>query len=154
MRIKGSKSGKTLTVDLSGDLDESTDKAFAKLAVGPGIQTVTLNMAGLGKINSIGVRHFIGVLDRVASKSELLLINCSTTYVDYCNLLAKTLHAELVESFEIPYACESCRFESRPMFERAMLQDGAKTQAMACLKCGGEAKPSVDLDRYLEFLHL
>ncbi len=154
MRIKETKQGKTLAVELSGDLDESTEKAFAKLVVPPGTDSVTFDLTGLRKINSIGIRHFINVLGRIASKSALQLVNCPATYVDYCNLLTKTLHAELVESFEIPYACDACQFESRPMFERSMITDGQSPQKMSCLKCGADAQPSVDLTRYLEFLSL
>ncbi len=153
MRIKETKHDKTLTVELSGDLDETTDKAFAKLTLPPGVQTTTLNLTGLRKINSIGVRQFIAVLDRLSAKTALVLINCPATYVDYCNLLTTTLHTELVESFEIPFACGDCQFESRPTFERAMVAGTKAPQAMACLKCGGESRPTVDLDRYLEFLN-
>lgn len=137
-------------VAIDGVITERTD--FAPLArallEGKGAE---LDVGGIERINSAGVREWVLFLERRGG-APLVLSRCPPEFVQQLNTVAGFARGCVVRSVMAPYRCEQCGAES--LVEVATADDpvSAVREARACAKCNG---PSVfdDLEEaYFAFL--
>ncbi|MEZ4369145.1 MAG: STAS domain-containing protein, partial [Kofleriaceae bacterium] len=94
-------------VKLSGIVDE--DNRLAELVDQLGSGTVVIDLAEVDRINSCGVRDWVGWLGRVEAKpARVVLVECSPSIVAQINLVSNFTGGGAVKSFYAPYFCAEC----------------------------------------------
>lgn len=97
-------------VKLSGVIDE--DNELASLAEAVGGRTAVVDLGGVERINSCGVRDWVRWLGELeARRIRVVLIRCSPAIVAQINLVNNFLGAAVVKSFHAPYFCPQCDAE-------------------------------------------
>jgi hypothetical protein len=122
------------TATLEGNIDENADLAQAVSPLsGPRIH---LDLAGIRRINSPGVRNWI-VMIRSLSGREIVLRRCSSAIVDQLSWLREFRGHAIVESLMIPVTCEQCDDILYLECNAAVLKQlGQLPAPPKCIKCG------------------
>jgi len=107
--------GDPLVVILEGDIDENAG-LFDLMPALAG--KVVLDLAGINRINSAGVREWVNFIrDADPRTDHLLLINCSPAIVMQMNMIANFRGNAEVASFFAPLVCPACDREQDEMIE-------------------------------------
>jgi len=141
-------------VELFGDFDETADlRELASALRGP----VAIDLGGIRRINSAGVREWIEFVRNLPEVTELRLIGCSKVSVAQLNLIENFRGPARVESFWAPYAC-SCGNEREILLEATERGVAAGVRArvpsappVVC-ECGCVMELDELPDRYFLFL--
>lgn len=134
---------------LSGVIDEHADLGFMHELSG----NVRLNLKGVRRINSFGVRAWIEAVRRVPEGTKVEFVECPPPVVDQMNMVQGFLGRGLVTSFYAPLVCERCDTEKDHLFQvdecRAA---GGKLAAVPCPKCGQPMEVDDLEEQYLLFV--
>ena len=148
-RLRGG-SGR-LVVELYGDFDETADLSELALALrGP----VAIDLGGIRRINSAGVREWIEFVRNLPHVTELRLVGCSKVSVVQLNLIENFRGPARVESFWAPYSC-ACGNEREILLEARDARAGAArvpTAPPVVCECGRIMELDELPDRYFLFL--
>ncbi len=118
----------------------------------PAAGGLVLDLAGIERINSIGVRQWIEFIEQCRARfSSLRFDRCSVVFVSQVNTVAGFAHSREIHSVYAPYVCEQCGAEKELLVDvsRSMLVD------LAPPKCehDGETMVFDDLEEvYFGFL--
>jgi hypothetical protein len=138
-------SGKTL-VFLSGVVDENADMGALAGLTG----RVDVNLKGVRRLNSIGVRHWIDALRALCLRAQVVYVECSVAVIGQLNMISGFLGQGRVASFYAAMRCERCDVDVDQLFERAECDDALPP--VACARCGATLELDDDEDQYLLFL--
>jgi hypothetical protein len=138
-------------VTVAGDIDESTVIASDHGLGG----RVVVDLGGITRINSCGVRQWLDFLGSLDGVEELVLRRCAVPFVTQLNTVAAMRGPAAVQSIMAPFACRDCgaeTVEELPL-EGAVLQDpeGAMPEG-TCSQCGGVTEFDDLPERYFAFL--
>lgn len=143
------------TAVLEGVLDELSPAVLAEmLAKLPKAGPVTLDVAGLKRINSLGVRAWCDFMKMLAGR-PVTFRRCSPAFVDQLNSVSDFRAGAGVESFIAPYVCESSGkvfYEELTVGKDIKKGDYKALEGRRCQEC---PEPLVfdDLpERYVHFL--
>lgn len=151
MRWKLRRGSGRLVVEFHGDFDETADlSTLASALYGP----VAIDLGGVKRINSAGVREWIQFVRNLPDVTELVLIGCSKVSVAQLNLIDNFRGPAHVESFWAPYSC-ACGNEREILLE-ARATDRVRRRlptapAVLC-PCGQVMELDELPDRYFLFL--
>jgi anti-anti-sigma regulatory factor/rubredoxin len=144
-------------IHIHGDIDE--DAHF--YAIQPK-KCLILDMAKIRFINSCGLRNWIQWLKTIPPATQVVFRNCPKVIVDQMNILNGFIPpGAVVESFYIPYYCESCGHEEHQLAERGktfkehLENKEAWSQFpehILCPQCKESAEIGVMPTRYFSFL--
>lgn len=144
--------GKSL---IEGVLDEQSAPILAELAAElTASPSIELDVAGVRRINSLGVRAWIDFM-RTLDKRTVTLLRCSPSFVDQLNMVSDFRGHARISSFLAPYVCESSGnvfFEELTVGKDVTAGNFAGIDRRSCGEC---PEPLVfdDLpERYLQFL--
>lgn len=147
-----------IILSFSGDINEYAD--FTKVDLG-GAKEAIFDFSEVRFVNSIGLRGWIIWIKKAAGMS-IQFIKCPRYVVDQMNILEGFLPPNArVESFYIPYYCESCDHTEMFLAERgrdfkegtADVKEGILVKdELPCPKCGNPAEMDVLKERYFNFL--
>jgi hypothetical protein len=133
---------------LSGIIDEGADLSFFdQLTLG----TARLNMRGVRRINSFGVRAWIEAIRRVPRMVSIELHECPPSVVDQINMVAGFVGRGKVVSFYAPMACERCGLERDHLFSVADYRIAGKLPPVACPRCSATMQVDDLEEQYLLF---
>lgn len=152
LNIAKEKAGDAIVIRLTGSIEESVD--FAK-SVGPiDGSEVHVNVKGVTRINSVGVKAWIQYFQGLSSKGlKLKFVECSTAIVEQINLISNFLSGGEILSIYVPFSCESCKTELVGLFKvDALRQIGDNIPNLKCSKCGGSAVFDDIPEEYFGFL--
>jgi len=136
-------------VALFGIIDEHAELTFFGELHGH----VKLNLKGVRRINSFGVRSWIDAIRRVPSDALVEFIECPPPVVDQMNMVAGFLGRGKVASFFAPMACEHCDVEFDHLVTVAECRkNGNKIPTVRCPKCGKPMEVDDLEDQYLLFV--
>lgn len=76
-------------------------------------QVVYLDLAGVERINSCGVRDWMQMIDAMSGCARVVLINCSPAIVAQLNFVARFAGNATVDSILLPYVCPFCETEKK-----------------------------------------
>ncbi|HEY0191981.1 MAG TPA: hypothetical protein VGC42_12765 [Kofleriaceae bacterium] len=108
--------GDVACLKFSGMIDESFEGK--KLGMTAGTDTLVLDLGGVKKISSFGIREWVDFVTTVAkSTRQLILIECSPKVVDQLNMVANFAGGGRVFSFYAPYRCDYCDSEQRVLLQ-------------------------------------
>src|SRR5436190_6612664 len=132
------ESGEAAVLFVSGLVDER----FAGFGdVGP-VKAVVINVAGITRMSSFGVRQWLKAIDSLPkSVAETYLLGCPTFFVDQLNMVLNFGGQARVLTVVAPFTCTSCGLESGETVdvfaERAVLAQGGLAPR-TCSKCQGK----------------
>ena len=110
-----------------------------------------LSLKECRRINSQGVILWLSFLEEASKlKMKIVLLDCSSSFIDYVNLYPQMIEGVEVRSLSIPLFCKSCSRELHAYcgIENVSLLIGRSTMGQ-CPFCGGHASLDDDIDRYL-----
>jgi ABC-type transporter Mla MlaB component len=144
------RSNDMTVVTVTGAITEDCDieKLAQELEGHPKVQ---LQLAGVQRINSAGVREWVNFIKDLSTKIQVELAECSPPMVDQLNVFANFSGAARVVSIQAPFLCIDCDIESVVVVELA----GSPTIPPAspnCDKCGELMEFDNLLDSYFRFL--
>lgn len=112
------KDEETLVV-FTGNLNEKSRLEELKSLTGK----VTFDLAGIYRINSVGVTHWINFINDLEHVSELFLVRCSIPVVGQLNMVRDFKGKSRVISFYAPYVCPDTGDEEEILLTREDLGD-------------------------------
>jgi eukaryotic-like serine/threonine-protein kinase len=135
------------TWNLAGVIDESADLAFLERLSG----SVRLNMRGIRRINSYGVRAWIEAVRRVPEGVSLELVECPPSVIDQINMVAGFTGRGKVSSFYAPMICDECGCEKEELFLVEDFRRERRLPAVKCPRCGAGMQVDDLEEQYLLF---
>lgn len=137
-------------VTLTGIIDEAADLSpLTELGARP----IEIDLRGVQRINSSGVRTWIDVVRGLPADVPLAFVRCPPPIVDQCNMVIGFLgHGRLV-SFYAPLVCRECDEQLDQLYPTADVRSGGG--ALPPTPCPRCHEPMVidDLaDQYLSFV--
>src|SRR5262245_38878090 len=119
-------------------------------------RTVVLNVSGMTRMTSFGVRQWLKAMDALPkSLTDLYLLGCPTFFVDQLNMVLNFGGAGKVLTVVAPHTCPSCGVESGEtidvLAERANLAKGGLPEK-ECARCGGKLEFDETPESYFAFL--
>jgi serine/threonine protein kinase len=146
--------GDASLVSVAGLVDEH----FAGFGtLGEGAKTVVINVSGMTRMTSFGVRQWLKGLDALPKTiCDLYLLGCPTFFVDQLNMVLGFGGAAQILTVIAPYTCPSCGVESGEMIdvlaERAALAKGGVSEK-ECARCGGKLEFDETPESYFSFVN-
>jgi serine/threonine protein kinase len=144
--------GDAALVNVSGLVDEH----FAGFGNLGDAKTVVINVSGMTRMTSFGVRQWLRGMDALPkSITELYLLGCPTFFVDQLNMVLNFGGAAQILTVVAPYTCPSCGVESGEtidvLAERAALARGGVSEK-ECARCGGKLEFDETPESYFSFV--
>ncbi len=132
---------------LSGVIDESADLSFLERLTVP----ARLNLRGVRRINSYGVRSWIEAVRRIPPAIGFELVECPPSVVDQINMVAGFLGRGRVTSFFAPMICDRCGSEQEELFQTEDYRRAGRLPEVKCPKCGATMQLDDLEEQYLLF---
>src|SRR5262245_58478925 len=99
-----------------GTIDESFEGK--KLGMTATADTLVLDLGGVKKISSFGIREWVDFATTAARVARsLVLIECTPKVVDQLNMVANFAGGGRVFSFYAPFRCDYCNAEHRVLLQ-------------------------------------
>lgn len=134
-------------VTIAGTIDEDAD--LSPLAQLSG--SVELDLAGVRRINSIGIRDWIDAMRALSERCSVSFVRCSRAIVEQLNMIHGFLEHHTVRSFFAPMRCEACDRDVDQLFDRQeVAKDGLPE--VPCPSCGVPMELDEIEDTYLHFI--
>jgi CheY-like chemotaxis protein len=141
-------------VFLEGDFAEATDFAGLRERLQ---SRVDFDAAGIRYINSHGVRHWVGFVERLKDLAAYTFSRCSIAFITQASLIANFLGHGRVTSFFAPMHCGRCdREEERLLQVAALVVEHGEVVAptLRCSTCSAALALDENPDSYFAFLRL
>lgn len=98
-----------------GTIDESFEGK--KLAATIKCETLLLDLGGVRKISSFGIREWVDFITAASKQAgSVVLVECGPKIIDQLNMVANFAGSGRVYSFYAPYRCDYCDAEHRQLF--------------------------------------
>ncbi|MBK9040530.1 MAG: hypothetical protein IPL83_15425 [Bdellovibrionales bacterium] len=153
-RVEKKKDKENLLMVISGSINE--DANFGNIEFPPGTQVV-LDLDKVASINSCGIREWIKWIRTAPQGSKIIYRHCPKVIVDQINMVAGFLPKDgSVDSFYVPYYCESSGSEKMVIFRKGMeFKDDGEIMPPSEIKCdksGDVMEMDVIENKYFKFL--
>ena len=137
LQVSRNQLGDTTVLSLKGLIDENVDVAAVISSQGPVAGEAILNLAGVQKINSVGVRNWMLSMKALTAASlKFRYVECSPSIVECLNLIANFSMGAPVDSIQLPYRCESCRRECLVLAKTSdLIASKGDVQPVSCPNC-------------------
>lgn len=148
----------TAEVAFVGDIDEDT--VFPEFET-KDLKLLVFDLEEVKSINSVGIRDWINWRKKFPQGLQFYYKNCPKVIVDQFNILEGFLPAKsVIESFYVPYYCESCdlrhieKFINESHFVRKTADHPFKIleKEIPCSRCGEILSVDVIESKYFRFL--
>ncbi len=120
-----------------GMIDEGFDGK--KLGLTAAADTLVLDLGGVKKISSFGIREWVDFVTAAARVTRsIVLIECTPKVVDQLNMVANFAGGGRVFSFYAPFRCDYCDTEQRVLLQIDRDFEAIKAMKLAerpCLSC-------------------
>lgn len=137
-------------VALAGVLDEAADLAPLRALAAP---TIELDLRGVQRVNSSGVRAWIDFVRAVPATVTLRFVRCPPAIIDQCNMVLGFLGHGRLESFYAPLICRECDEQVEQLFTTAAVKAGCGTlPPTPCPRCRRPMAIDDLEDQYLLFV--
>jgi eukaryotic-like serine/threonine-protein kinase len=144
--------GEATLVSVSGLVDER----FLGFGDVGAMKTVVINVSGMTRMTSFGVRQWLKAMDALPkSITDLYLLGCPTFFVDQLNMVLNFGGASKILTVIAPHTCPSCGVESGELIDvladRANLAKGGLPEK-ECARCGGKLEFDETPESYFAFV--
>lgn len=147
------KDGDTLIVNLTGNIDESSDFSNIK---NNEQKKVVFNFDKVHEINSCGIREWIMLLSTLKDK-EIVYQNCTKMIVDQMSTVNGFFTPKTqIESIYLPYYCEECDEEAmlNVKLKDILADKQIKIPEKICGKCNAKMEFDEIVKQYFNFINL
>jgi anti-anti-sigma regulatory factor len=128
--------GGVACIKFTGTIDESFEGK--KLGASAGAGTLVLDLGGVKKISSFGIREWIDFVSTAARHARsLVLIECSPKVIDQLNMVANFAGGGRVFSCYAPFRCDYCDSEQRVLLQVDRDHEAIKAMKLAERPCPG-----------------
>lgn len=127
-------------VALVGDFDERSD--FEAVAREVGGSKISIDLGGVGRINSIGVSYWVRFVEAITRPRGRTVALCSVpgTFAAAAALVPAMRGGVSVESLQMAYRCDACNRE-----EEALVRSAAEVSlGRRCANCGAAMDRNMD----------
>jgi ABC-type transporter Mla MlaB component len=141
-----------LVAHLRGEINENADLAELRRQLRGDVE---LDLEGVARINSCGVREWVNFVRNLADVRSLNFARCSPTVVLQLNTIYNFRGPAGVKSFLAPYVCETCHIDEYKLLDvNEHFPDGplGGVPAFRCPRCSGVMMFDELPERYLSFL--
>jgi anti-anti-sigma regulatory factor len=146
--------GPVTCLRLAGTIDEHFDGH--KLAQTVKAETLVLELSGVRKISSFGIREWVDFIGSVGEHvRDLYFVECSPKVVDQLNMVANFAGKGKVFSFYAPYRCDYCDAERRVLLQVDRDFDAIRAQKppeRPCQTCGHGEYFDEDAPTFLSYV--
>src|ERR1700760_4048476 len=129
--------GNVACIKFVGTIDEGFEGK--KLGMTAGADTLVLDLGGVKKISSFGIREWVDfVITAAKSTRQLILIECTPKVIDQLNMVANFAGGGRVFSCYAPFRCDYCDTEHRALLQVDRDFEAIKAGKLAerpCLSC-------------------
>ncbi|HEX8114324.1 MAG TPA: hypothetical protein VF516_41625, partial [Kofleriaceae bacterium] len=144
--------GDATLVSISGLVDERF-MGFGDIGAA---RTVVLDVSGMTRMTSFGVRQWLKAMDALPkSITDLYLLGCPTFFVDQLNMVLNFGGPAKILTVVAPHTCPSCGVESGELIDvlvdRANLVKGGLPEK-ECARCGGKLEFDETPEAYFAFV--
>ena len=142
------RAGDETLVMLYGEITEAT--SFSDLLALRG--TAALDLAGVRRINSFGVRELVDFLDQLGSRCLIAAERCSPAVVSQLNMLPELMRHISVRSVLVPMECTRCFHERDVLLDLPPGTRHPDVPRTMCDECDAEMALADLPERYFAFL--
>lgn len=148
-KIQGA--GGTTKVLLAGSLDETANFAelLTELAKS---RTIRLDVSGVSRINSSGVREWINFIRAIPGASAVELEKCTPTLVSQLNVIHKFAGEAKILSVYAPFVCPRCNSEETVLFDVTGDRAALALSSVKCKSCRAAMELDDHEESYFAFL--
>lgn len=129
--------GEVACLKFVGTIDEAFEGK--KLGMTAAADTLVLDLGGVKKISSFGIREWVDFVTTATKHARsLILIECTPKVVDQLNMVANFTGGGRVFSFYAPFRCDYCDAEHRVLLQVDRDHEAMKSLKLAerpCLSC-------------------
>lgn len=126
--------GAIACLKFSGTIDEGFEGK--KLGATAGCDTLVLDLGGVKKISSFGIREWVDFVTTAGKQvRSMVLIECTPKVVDQLNMVANFTGGGRVFSFYAPFKCDYCDSEHRVLLQVDKDFETIKTMKLAERPC-------------------
>jgi len=142
----------TCRIVLKGIIDEDAllQEAFKDLR-----GSIEIDMRGIVRINSCGIRTWVNLITDISSKHQVSFLDCPPVIVRQFNMISNFGGKGTVKSFRLPYYCAACDKEHdiETDAENYVSEHPAlDVPKRACPTCGDDLEFDDIEEKYLHFL--
>jgi anti-anti-sigma regulatory factor/DNA-directed RNA polymerase subunit RPC12/RpoP len=137
-------------ISLSGPIDEwaDFDALLADVPAGP---LLIVNLAGVDRISSVGVRVWIQFLDKLKLQDmQVMLDGCSVVIVRQLSMISRFRGHGTVRSVYAPYYCSLCKTEQLRLVNLGLEVAPQLQMPVTCPTCGSSLELDEDEALYTE----
>lgn len=137
---------------LFGVVDETFDPAIMLSNVDG--QDVILNLKGVTRLSSFGVRDWVHAIEELQKRARrILFVECSVAIVSQINMVANFAGQATVVSVQAPYFCEACSWDAETTVTVSdQHQTGIpKLPQMECKRCHEQMEFDDDPAQFFAF---
>jgi hypothetical protein len=143
------RSGKRVLY-VSGVIDENANLSQLLALANADVE---VNLKGVRRINSFGVRAWIDTVRQISRDIRLEFVECPPPVIDQCNMVQGFLGHGVLRSFYAPMTCEECDEQLDQLFETAQCRElGGKLPVTPCPRCSREMEVDDLEEQYLLFV--
>jgi serine/threonine protein kinase len=150
------------TVDVAGSNDAVlltvqglVDERFAGFGTVAATKAVVIDVTGLTRMTSFGVRQWIKALESLPKSADAYLIGCPTFFVDQLNMVLSFGGPCKVLTVAAPFTCTACGNEASELIdvaaERAQLLQN-QIAPRTCQRCGQQLELDETPESYFAFV--
>jgi anti-anti-sigma regulatory factor len=138
LKLEKQIDGRATYLKLSGDLDGS----FPREKLADGLEgDVLFDLSGIGKIDPAGAAEWRQLMAQIAAPTErIVLVGCPAAFVERLTKNEDLAQKGIVLTFQMPYACPTCRSTSAREIDVGEHWDVLKFATppeLKCADCGG-----------------
>jgi anti-anti-sigma regulatory factor len=149
LSIESHHEGETSRVLLKGEI---TEAAELDLALEGLRQNVILDLSGIKRVNSFGVRNWVKFIQALAEKAATIsLEKCATSMVRQFNMVPTTRKGAAVTSVFLPYYCGGCDDEREVLLPVEGQSPPEDPPEETCPTCGEEMEFDEVPESYFAF---
>ena len=127
-----------VTISLSGAIDEAAD-FVALLGQIPAGKMVRIDLSGVERISSVGVRSWINFMDKLMlQEMQVMLDGCSVAIVRQLSMISQFRGHGVVRSVYAPYYCSDCNTEQLRLIDLSIDVGPQLKKPVACPTCGAQ----------------
>jgi hypothetical protein len=142
--------GETTKVALAGSVDEEADFKGLIRELSKS-RRIRLDVGGVGRINSCGVREWINFIRAMPTSSALEIENFTPALVSQLNMINNFVGSAKVLSVHAPYVCPSCGREESVVVD-VSAGGAVSLGAVSCPSCKEQMEFDDLEDSYFAFL--
>lgn len=147
------RDGAETVVRLRGDLINELADSFDAMGSLLETRSVIFDCEGIEKVNSIGVRHWLGFLDKLSKVHVFRFRNCGESFMDSALMIPGFTRNAPIDSFYVTLSCPDCSNESR-MYISVAENKSHGNDKMTCEKCGNQMEYPSDFEEQLVLVNL